>query len=73
VSVRWLRSLLAAMLAAGVTLLGAWLLMAWSEAGAPSLTEFAQRHPMAGATFGALSTLIVVVSAMRQRRRGRSR
>ncbi|WP_426662988.1 hypothetical protein [Rhodanobacter aciditrophus] len=70
---RWLRSLLAAMLAAGVTVLGASLLMAWSEAGAPSLTEFAQRHPMAGAAFGVLSTLIVVVSALGQRRRRRSR
>lgn len=70
---RWLRSLLAALLAAGVTLSGAWLLMAWSEAGAPSLTDFAQRHPVLGAVSGVLSTLIVVASAWWQRRRRRSR
>jgi hypothetical protein len=70
---RWLRSLLAAVLAAGVTLLGAWLLMAWSDAGAPSLLDFAQRHPMMGAVFGVLSSLIVVMSALWQRRRRKSR
>lgn len=65
------RSLLATALAAGVTLLGAWLLMAWSEAGAPSPADIAQRHPVLGTAFGVLSTLIVVVSAWRQRRRSR--
>jgi len=65
---RLLRSLLAAALAAGITLLGAWLLMTWSEAGAPSLVDFAQRHPRMGAAFGVLSTLIVVTLAWWQRR-----
>ncbi|MBD8878962.1 hypothetical protein IHE49_00550 [Rhodanobacter sp. 7MK24] len=70
---RWFRSLLAVALAAGITLLAAWLLMAWSEAGAPSLLDFTQRHPMMGAAFGLLSTLAVVVPALLQRRRRKSR
>lgn len=69
---RMLRSLLAAALAAGITLLGAWLLIAWSGAGAPSLVDVAQEHPMMGAAFGVLSTSIVVMSAWWQRRRRRS-
>jgi hypothetical protein len=69
---RWLGSLLAATLAAGVTVLGAGLLMVWSEAGAPSLVDVAQRHPAMGAAFGVLSTLIVVVSAWWRRRRRKS-
>ena len=70
---RWLRSLLAAALAAGVTLFGAWLLMAWNDAGAPSPTDFARQHPALGAAFGVLSTLAVVVSALLQRRKRSSR
>ncbi|MBD8872322.1 hypothetical protein [Rhodanobacter sp. DHB23] len=70
---RWFRSLLAVVLAGGITLLGAWLLMAWSEAGAPSLLDVTQRHPLIGTTFGLLSTLAVVVSALLQRRRQKSR
>lgn len=70
---RMLRSLLAAVLAAGITLLGAWLLMTWSDAGAPSLLDFTQQHPTLGAAFGVLSTLAVVVSALWQRRKRKSR
>ena len=65
---RWLRSLLAAALAAGVTLCGAWLLMAWSEAGAPSPTDLARQHPALGSAFGLLSTAVVVAVAWRRRR-----
>ncbi|MEW9572456.1 hypothetical protein ABQJ54_11905 [Rhodanobacter sp. Si-c] len=71
--VRWFRSLLAVALAAGITLLAAWLLMMWSGAGAPSLPDFTQRHPMMGIAFGLLSTLIAVVSALLQRRRRKLR
>ncbi len=70
---RVLRSLLAVVLAAGITLLGAWLLIAWGEAGAPSLTDFAQRHPALGSAFGVLSTLAVLASALWQRRQRKSR
>ena len=59
---RW-RSLLVAPLAAAVTLLGAWLVMLWSDAGAPALSDFGQRHPVLGAVFGLLSTAFVLVSA----------
>ncbi|GAB3782537.1 hypothetical protein [Dyella agri] len=65
---RRLQSLLAAALAAGVTLFGAWLLMAWSDAGAPSPTELARQHPALGSAFGLLSTVVVVAAAWRQRR-----
>lgn len=70
---RALRSLLAATLAAGITLLGAWLLMLWSDAGAPSPTDFARQHPALGAVFGVLSTLAVLASALWQRHRRKSR
>lgn len=70
---RWLRSLAAATLAAGLTLLAAWLLLAWSDAGAPSPVDFARRHPGLGAAFGLLSTLTVLGAALLQRRRRRSR
>ncbi|GAB2534056.1 hypothetical protein [Rhodanobacter koreensis] len=64
---RWLQSLLVALLAAGLTLLGVWLVMLWSGAGAPSLTDFGQRHPGLGAAFGML------VAALVQRRKHKSR
>lgn len=67
------QSLFVVVAAAGITLLGAWLLMAWSGAGAPSLSGFTQRHPMLGTAFGLLSTLFVVVPALLQRRRRKSR
>ena len=70
---RWLRSLLAVLLAAGVTLVGAWLLMAWSDAGAPSLLDFTQQHPVLGVVFGVLSTVLVLMSALWQRRKRKSR
>ena len=70
---RKLRSLFAVVLAAGITLLGAWLLMTWSDAGAPSLSDFTQRHPALGAAFGVLSTLVVLASALWQRRKRKSR
>ena len=70
---RRLRSLLVVVLAAGITLLGAWLLMAWSDAGAPSLPDFTQRHPALGAAYGVLSTLLMLASALWQRRRRQSR
>ena len=70
---RWLRSLLAVLLAAGITLSGAWLVMLWSDAGAPSPTDFARQHPALGAVFGVLSTVVVLVSAWWQRRRHKSR
>jgi len=66
---RWLRSLPAVALAAGVTLLGAWLLMEWGDAGAPSLLDVVHRHPALGTTFGVLSTLFMVTSAWWRRRR----
>ena len=67
------RSLFVMVIAAGVTLLGAWLLTAWSEAGAPSLIGLTQRHPMLGTAFGLLSTLVVAASALLQRRRRKPR
>lgn len=70
---RWLRSLLVAVLAAGITLLGTWLSMAWIDAGAPSPTDFARQHPALGGVFGVLSTVVVVMSALWQRRRRKSR
>ena len=70
---RWLRSLLAVVLAAGVTLVGAWLLMAWSDASAPSLLDFTQQPPVLGAVFGVLSTVLVLMSALWQRRKRKSR
>lgn len=70
---RWLRSLLAAALATGITLLGARLLVSWSDAGAPSPADLAQRHPVLGTVFGLLSTVLVVASALLQRRRRKSR
>lgn len=70
---RWLRSLLALVLAAGVTLFGAWLVMLWGDAGAPSPTDFARQHPALGAVFGVLSTLAVLASAWWQRRKRKSR
>ncbi|HEY1588575.1 MAG TPA: hypothetical protein VGG00_02490 [Rhodanobacter sp.] len=70
---RWLQSLLVALLAAGLTLLGVWLVMLWGSAGAPSLAEFGQRHPGLGAAFGLLSTALVLLSALVQRRQRKSR
>ncbi|OOG35753.1 hypothetical protein B0E52_18150 [Rhodanobacter sp. C06] len=70
---RWLRSLLALVLAAGVTLFGAWLVMTWGDAGAPSMLDFTQRHPALGSAFGVLSTLAVLASAWWQRRKRKSR
>lgn len=43
--------------------------MAWSDAGAPSLRDVTQRHPMVGAAFGLLSILAVAVPALQRRRR----
>ena len=70
---RVLRSLLAMLLAAGITLFGAWLLLTWSDAGAPSLLDVTQRHPALGTVFGVLSTLLVLASALWQRRKRKSR
>lgn len=68
---RWWGSLPAAALAAGATVLGAWLLMAWSDAGAPSPTDFAREHPALGGAFGVFSTLGMAVLAWRRRRESR--
>jgi len=70
---RWLRSLLVALLAAGITAFGAWLVMLWSDAVAPSLVQFEQRHPASGVAFGALSCLVVLMSALWQWRHHKSR
>ena len=70
-SKRWWRPLLAAALAAGVTVLGAWLLLAWDDAGAPSPTDFAREHPALGGAFGVLSTVVALGLAWRRRRKSR--
>ena len=60
---RCLHSLWAVLLAAGITLSGAWPVMAWSDAGAPSLPDAMHRHPAPGPAFGVFSNGFVVASA----------
>lgn len=66
---RWLRQLALAGAAAGLTLLGAWLLLAWVDAGAPSPGDYLQRHPALGALWGVLSTVLAIALLAWQRRR----
>lgn len=65
---RW-RSLLLSVGVAGLTVLLAWLLLAWVDAGAPSLADVARAHPVLGGLFGMASTLGMAWLAWWQRRR----